>query len=1141
MRPFALRARPILLAMMFLLALASPSLSRPLTPDTTPDPLKPWVPWVLQAHDDYRCPFLSTERRCAWPSQLSLDLTTQGGTFQQQWTVFAESTIPLPGNAQQWPQDVTTGGRPVVVIDIDGLPHTTLSPGSYSLTGRFSWDRIPEYLRVPAASALVQLRLNQQPIPFPKLDATGQLWIHHATAATTEGVKNSLDIQVFRRLTDSIPFQLLTRIQLDVSGEAREVLLGQALLPQYIPLALLSPLPARLEPDGRLRLQIRPGRWTIDLTARAPGQVQTVTLADPGMPWSSEEVWSIENRPDLRLVELTGLDAIDPQTTSLPQEWRALPAYHVTPGHTLTFNEKRRGDSDPAPDQLNVTRALWLDFDGKSYTIQDRITGTMTSAWRLEMAPPVTLGQVTIAGQPEFITRLGPEALNGIEVRHGTINLTADSRLDSATRTIPAVGWNHSVQQLRAVLHLPPGWSLFSAQGPDSVPGTWVAQWTLLDLFILLIVVVAVAKLFSKTAAAVALLGLGLTYHETGAPTFMWLHLIAATALCRALPTGTLKQLATLYRGGSLLLLVLIAVPFAVQQVRVGLYPQLQHQWQHVDPGLFTAASAPNEKPSKTEHDAPASASPEPAAESFVPESKLDASFMEAEDSAPRLRKSRGFSSYEYAARKETRSQIQTGPGLPVWQWRQVQLAWNGPVQPDEMLTLILISPGVTLVMNFAGVILVLLLLFQLSDQIPPSATSWTNWVKGLRQPAVTALVLLAALMGSAMPSIAADDRYPSEPLLQELTSRLLQPPPCLPHCADIPAMHLTATASDLRLRLSLHAQIATAIPLPGHPSHWMPNRVSLDGHSNPALTRQTDGTLWLQTPAGTHHVILEGPLPKRSTVQLPLPLPPHRTTTETRAWKIAGLHENGTTDPQLLLTAVGQNSSPTARTALEAATLPPFLHIERTLIFDLTWRILTTVTRLSPMGSSIVEEVPLLPGESVTSDRMHVKHHRALVSMGPGQESVSWQSVLTQTPELTLAAPVTPHWVETWQLRISPLWHPSFSGIAPIHHGARGGDFAPEYRPWPGEALTISLTKPIGAEGVTVTIDHSHVTLTPGNRATGATLDLTIRSSQGGQHPITLPPDVSLTQVTIDGVSQPIRLEDRTVRLPIHPGTQHV
>jgi len=79
-------------------------------------------------------------------------------------------------------------------------------------------------------------------------------------------------------------------------------------------------------------------------------------------------------------------------------DWRDLPAYLVAPGSAMKLVERRRGDADPAPDELVLERTLWLDFDGRGYTAHDAISGRLSRSWRLEMAEPVVLGRVAIDG-----------------------------------------------------------------------------------------------------------------------------------------------------------------------------------------------------------------------------------------------------------------------------------------------------------------------------------------------------------------------------------------------------------------------------------------------------------------------------------------------------------------------------------------------------------------------------------------------------------------------------------------------------------------------------------------------------------------------------------------------------------------------
>ena len=100
-----------------------------------------------------------------------------------------------------------------------------------------------------------------------------------------------------------------------------------------------------------------------------------------GGPWrEGEEIWVFAAQPALRLVSVEGVTAIDPQQTSLPDEWKRLPAYAMKPGDTMRLVEKRRGDADPTAERLRLARTLWLDFDGRGLTVSDAITGTLQRA-----------------------------------------------------------------------------------------------------------------------------------------------------------------------------------------------------------------------------------------------------------------------------------------------------------------------------------------------------------------------------------------------------------------------------------------------------------------------------------------------------------------------------------------------------------------------------------------------------------------------------------------------------------------------------------------------------------------------------------------------------------------------------------------
>jgi hypothetical protein len=187
------------------------------------------------------------------------------------------------------------------------------------------------------------------------------------------------------------------------------------------------------------------------------------------------------------------------------------------------------------------------------------------------------------------------------------------------------------------------------------------------------------------------------------------------------------------------------------------------------------------------------------------------------------------------------------------------------------------------------------------------------------------------------------------------------------------------------------------------------------------------------------------------------------------------------------------------------------------------------------------VLEVPLLAGESVTTESVRVQGGKALVNMGPTVTEVAWSSVLAEKSPIELSAPEKVAWTEIWRLDVSPVWHATLGGIPVVFQQDAAGDRRPEWRPWPGEKVAIDVVRPSGVAGQTLTIDRARLTLTPGARASSATLELDVRSSRGGPHVITLPDAAVLATLEIAGRAQPARQDGSKVTLPLLPGAQTV
>ncbi|MCG3200586.1 MAG: hypothetical protein NFCOHLIN_00442 [Gammaproteobacteria bacterium] len=1134
---------------------AGAALAAPMSPEDIPFSLRPWIKWVLADNPQFECPYLYNnhdERRCAWSTPMQVNLDDRGGAFSIDWQVYAPSWVILPGDAQHWPQDVVIDGAPAVVTERGGRPAIWMQAGMAQVQGRFDWAALPESLWVPQDVGIVLLTVNGVEIPFPNINAEGRLWLAQGETGG-DGGNDSLSVKVYRLITDDIPLQTSTRIELDVAGRAREVALEGALLADFIPLGLDSALPARLDPDGTLRLQLRPGHWTVSVDARSPRERSELTLAPAIAPWPDNELWSFEARNHLRLVDVQGLAAVDPNQTTLPPEWRSFPAYRIAPGETMQILVNRRGDPQPEPDRLSLDRQLWLDFDGKGYTFSDRIGGTMTAGWRLDLSAPMQLGRVAVDGQPQLVTRAQGSGNSGVEVRRGTLNLNADGRYEGDVRHVPAIGWDHDFQQVNATLHLPPGWRLFSVGGVDDKRSTqaWLQRWSMLDIFLVGIAAVIIFRLWDLGSALLGFATLTLVWFEPGAPRYLWLNLIAAIALLRVLPEGRLRWLIGIYRTLSVLALVAVIIPFLVQQVRVGLFPQLEQPWRGIavapeTPGGFAppAASAPTMAPEAgAVAEAPAADMATPAQEAVT--GGIDAMKAEGMERRQELEELAGkrkrriidYSSGDFSSRNyqeiDPKANVQTGPGLPRWDWTAVPLTWHGTVEKDQQLRLMLISPRQHLLLNLLRVMLVALLA---AAFIRASFPGLRRIGGGAAGAAALAMIFIAGT--PSRPALA--EEYPTPDLLNELRARLTAAPECVPGCAQAPRLRLSVQGNQLQLRLEVHAVEHVAVPLPGAPDHWLPTEVSVDGVATDALARSPAGELWLRVGPGAHQAVLSGPLPLRGSVQLPLPLTPRRVEIEQASgWRIDGVREDGTSDAQLVLTREADNGAAAAMKEAETPTLPTFARVERTLLLGLEWRVHTRIVRLSAPDSAIVLEVPLLAGESITTEQVRVIDGKAQVNLAAQETATAFDSILAKRPEITLKAPATTGWVEVWRADVSPVLHATMTGIPVVHHQNTQGNWLPEWRPWPGESVTLTITRPEGVPGNTLTIDASRLVYTPGERTTDVTMTLDARSSQGGQHAITLPEGAMLQSATINGVAQPIRQQGRLVTLPLTPGAQ--
>ena len=1097
--------------------------------DSVPPDLEDWQQWVLKDQQFRECPFYFNRRAaergdfvCAWPGQLELAVTAADARFRQSWTVYADDQwITLPGSVEYWPERVLVNDRAIEVVARNNVPSVRLAPGAHRIVGQFNWDQRPGVLPIPAASGLVALTVDGRNIDRPELAANGvYLGERKRDTRAVDAVKSI----VHRLIVDDVPTRLITRMQIDVSGGVREELFETVLPDGFAPLDISSQLPARLEADGNLRLQVRPGRWTVFLSARGPAVIDELSMPGAGANMPGTEVWSYQSNDRLRVTAAEGLPPVDPQQVQVPDNWSNYPSFRAAPGGALTIIERSRGIVS-ATNELNVTRTMWLDFDGGGFVVLDQVRGQMHTDWRLDMAPPYALLSATEDGGSLLITQGASDGRTGVEVRHTDVKLLALGR--SETRgTMPASGWDNRLARLQATLHLPPGHKLLAAPGVDVARGSWASQWQLLDFFLLLIITIAVMRLIGKGAAVVAGLAMVLSFHEMFAPGWLWLNLLVAIALMRVAPAGRLRQLVSSYQFFSAVALVIMLVPFVASQLRVALYPQLEPQYNEFQ--LFDFAT-----PAET------------AIEQEARSREVTLSSQKAGVFADRPGALAEVMSDTGATRDFSRyapnAIVQAGPGIPSWQWNSYSLTWTGPVDAAQDMRLIVLPRWLVSTLRFIEVLLLLLFAAVLAAEI--FNKRWTlpgGFSVGREGGAGIAAAGLMLAMLSASPP--AEAEIPGPDMLKQLQERLLEPPDCVPRCAEIVAADVEIRANAITMTLEVHALEEVAVPLPGSAEGWRPDAVRLDGGVSQRVLRGFDGALWVQVAAGENTVTLRGVVPSVDSLEIPFPTPPRVLQVSSDGWDVAGIKDRRLLSGSLQLTRLQTDSDGDKTIRWESSRFPAFARIERTIELDLDWRVRTSVHRVAPMQGAVTLDVPLIEGETIVSGDFAVTDGRVLVSMNPQQHVVTWTSNLPRQSPLTLVATDGASWNEVWRFTVGNIWNAAFVGVPESDAGnIGGGTRIAEFHPRAGESLTLNATRPEAVRGSTLAFDEVKLAVTHGKRSSDTSLLLKYRSTRGAQHVIRLPADAEVTAVAIDNLAQSLRAEDGALTLPILPGEHSI
>ncbi|MFZ2236882.1 MAG: hypothetical protein WAV67_10960, partial [Dokdonella sp.] len=618
--------------------------------------------------------------------------------------------------------------------------------------------------------------------------------------------------------------------------------------------------------------------------------------------------------------------------------------------------------------------------------------------------------------------------------------------------------------------------------------------------------------------------------------------------LARVMPAGRLARLTLALRYVALGLLLLVALPFAIGQLRLALYPQLEGAMVSRDADVVFVNEPspppppPPADPARTEmEEAMPMSAPSPAQSSVGKMSdayKGRAAGNAARDdlesvtvTGARIQKKDLLKSYDQS------TVLQTGGGEAAWTvGSTANLSWSGPVLANQTVNLLIAPPWLVRSLRVLLVIALGGLLLGIARRLSWRRSEFTSATVTSATPAALLMIALVGALPLATPVHA--QQTPSENLLAELRTRLIEAPRCAPNCATTAQAIVNATGDSVNVLLDIHALDRVAVPLPtvSAESAATLTSVRVDGVSVDAFAGQNPTTL-IPLTRGVHRVEVDYQVGER--FDLAFGDKPHRVTFNGSGWQASGISEDRLLGDTVSLARIRADASD--KQPASTQQFAPFVRVEREISLALDWSVTTNVVRLAPQTGGFTVPVPLMSGEHVNVAGIKVEAGKVNASIANNSASTQWSGTLDKGATLTLTAPALSDRAEVWRVVAIPAWHVEFSGVPESNVTTSADDFREfVFHPLPGETLTITVTRPVAVDGATRAIDRVALTTAIGQRAATQTLVFTLRASQGGEQVIGVPADAEFISLTRNGETMNLRPRDGKLSLPLQPGTQN-
>jgi hypothetical protein len=546
-----------------------------------------WLEMVKRNNPQLNCPQISEGASCLFISSISID--QENGEYQitLNGSSFIDGYVNLPlvtkvssqeENSKIWFKKILVNGKDAEVIEKEGKLMAGVDKGDFGLKVIISKSNSKDITSISMENAPLILINNIKDKNFIKDGnvirlAEKAVANEIATANTPKADhQDELQVNVFRKIHTQIPNVLSTKIKIIYSGKPKDFYLGKVLPEGFEFNSANSNLKIEKKDDG-FWIKLVSGESYLNIESFLLKNISNIKV--DGLVKSSEsEVWSLQQESNIRQVEVASNTQVDPKQAMVPTDWIALPAYLVK--NDFNIKDNRRGLEENKNVDITFNRISFFGFNKDEMVHLDSMNIKNYGVQFLNKnGSGVFPESFSVNNQNQVL--LSTDKNFGAIIPKGDFQATTQTITKQST--IPVQFWDGKTNISQWVINLAPRMKMFAITG-DSIKsqGTWLDNWNLYVVFSVFLIVLTFYKLFGRTTAIMAFVGLMLFQDEVFSWA-LWLTILFVLGLQKVLPNQAESKFARVVNAtgfAALGLFVLYAVSFIKKEIQLMINPSLE-------------------------------------------------------------------------------------------------------------------------------------------------------------------------------------------------------------------------------------------------------------------------------------------------------------------------------------------------------------------------------------------------------------------------------------------------------------------------------------------------------------------------------------------------------------------------------------